>query len=35
VYDPELLLAVYNDPAYELALYDLEHTMSKLSKMMQ
>ena len=35
VYDPELLLAVYNDPEYELALYALEDTMSTLRKMMQ
>jgi hypothetical protein len=34
-YDPELLMAIYNDPALEGTLYGLQHTMTKLQNMMQ
>jgi hypothetical protein len=34
-YDPELLLAIYNDPALEVTLYGLQHTMRKLHNRMQ
>jgi broad-specificity NMP kinase len=35
VYDPELILAIYNDPELEISLYNLKHTMTTLQKMMQ
>jgi hypothetical protein len=35
VYDPELLLAIYNDPALEVTLYGLQHTMTTLQNRMQ
>lgn len=35
VYDPELILAIYNDPELEIVLYGLQHTMTRLKKMMQ
>ena len=35
VYDPELILAIYNDPELEIVLYSLQHTMTLLKQMMQ
>ena len=35
VYDPELLMAIYNDPALEVTLYGLQHTMTTLQNRMK